>query len=87
MDIIVKSTLETLRKSIVLLDSLDDIQLANATIGPYYSSIGSHLRHILDFYHCIFKSNMATTIDLTARPRNTEVETNCKKETNKLKSD
>lgn len=76
MDLIVKSTLKTLEKSRVLLSNLTDDQLSNATVSPYYSSIGSHLRHILDFYDCVLNNN-DKTVDLTARKRDIEAETIC----------
>jgi len=51
--------------------------LCNATVSPYYSSIGTHIRHILDFYDCIFNTNPVDKIDLTARSRNKDVECDC----------
>ncbi|WP_299555727.1 hypothetical protein [Seonamhaeicola sp.] len=77
MDIIIESTLKTLRKSRYLLEQLSDEALCNASISPYYSSIGSHIRHILDFYDCIFNINSDNVVDLTARSRNREVESKC----------
>ncbi|WP_318544244.1 hypothetical protein [Marixanthotalea marina] len=46
---------------------------------PYYSSIGSHIRHILDFYDCILAIDSNKQIDFTARSRNKEVENCCDK--------
>ncbi|WP_445733429.1 hypothetical protein [Mariniflexile sp.] len=46
-------------------------------MSPYYSSIGSHIRHILDFYDCIFGTSLDNGIDLTARSRNKKVESEC----------
>lgn len=77
MNIIIQSTLKTLEKSKYLLNNLTDDVLCNATVSPYYSSIGSHIRHILDFYDCVFNLNSEGEIDLTARSRNKEVETEC----------
>ncbi len=77
MNIIIQSTLKTLEKSKYLLDRLTDENFCNSTVPPYYSSIGSHIRHILDFYECIFNLNSNKKIDFTARSRNIEVETNC----------
>ena len=54
MNIIVQSTIKTLQKSQTLLDNLSNTQLCDASIPPYHSSIGTHIRHILDFYDCIF---------------------------------
>lgn len=77
MNIIIQSTLKTLQKSKFLLDNLQDETLCNATLAPYYSSIGTHIRHILDFYDCIFSLDSERIIDLTARSRNREVESKC----------
>jgi len=41
MNVIVQSTLKTLQKSQVLLDNLSNPELCNATVSPYYSSIGA----------------------------------------------
>ncbi|MCF7561724.1 DinB family protein [Sabulilitoribacter multivorans] len=77
MNIIIKSTIETLQKSRNLLSSLSDEEFCNHSIPPYHSSIGSHLRHILDFYDCIFNRDLNNQIDLTARSRSKEVESSC----------
>ncbi|WOD43801.1 hypothetical protein [Hwangdonia lutea] len=77
MDIIIESTLKTLQKSKKLLDNLQDDTLCNASLAPYYSSIGTHIRHILDFYDCIFNLDSDNIIDLTARRRSKEVECKC----------
>lgn len=77
MNIIIESSLKTLNKTKSLLDNLDDALLCDASISPYCSSIGSHIRHILDFYECVFNINSENQIDLTARSRNREVESKC----------
>jgi len=77
MNMIIQSTLETLQKSRSLLSFLTNEELSNTTVAPYYSSIGSHIRHILDFYDCALSVNSENKIDLTLRKRNNEVETQC----------
>ncbi|MDN3666823.1 DinB family protein [Algibacter miyuki] len=77
MNTIIEPSLKTLRKAQVLLEKLSDDDLCNASISPYYSSIGTHLRHIFDFYDCIFNRHTDNKIDLTARRRNTAAETAC----------
>ncbi|WP_142783181.1 hypothetical protein [Changchengzhania lutea] len=77
MNIIIESTLKTLRKSQLLLDALSDETLCNTSVSPYYSSIGTHIRHILDFYDCILNERENGSIDLTVRSRNKDVETKC----------
>ena len=76
MNLVVRSTIHTLKKSRILLEKLSDEELADTSVSPYYSSIGSHVRHILDFYDCVF-SESESQIDLTARTRNLEVEQYC----------
>lgn len=77
MNLVTQSSLKTLQKSQVLLENLTNVQLTNATVSPYYSSVGSHIRHILGFYDCIFNLNDDDKIDLTARSRNKDVECDC----------
>ncbi|WP_100612405.1 hypothetical protein [Confluentibacter lentus] len=77
MNIIIQSTLKTLQKSQYILANLSNEQLSNTSVSPYYSSIGSHIRHILDFYDCILNKDLKNRIDLTARTRNKAVENCC----------
>lgn len=77
MNLIVESSLKTLQKSQVLLNNLSNAQLCDASVSPYYSSIGCHIRHILDFYDCIFNKDENNRVDLTARSRNKSVEQDC----------
>lgn len=77
MNIIIESTIKTLQKSKILLNNLNDTQLCDDSVSPYYSSIGTHIRHILDFYNCIFSISPENKVDLTARNRNAKVESDC----------
>ncbi|MEJ2112388.1 MAG: hypothetical protein P8X62_01320 [Flavobacteriaceae bacterium] len=77
MNNIIQSNLKNLQKSKRILSSLSNDVLCNTSIPPYHSSIGSHIRHILDFYDCILKMDSNKQIDLTARSRNKMVESNC----------
>ena len=75
MNILIASNLKTLEQLSLILSELDDSSLANQTIKPYGSSIGSHIRHILDFYNCILSFDEG--IDFTTRERDPNVETSC----------
>ena len=77
MDTIIKSTLKTLNKTNHIISLLNDELLCNSSIPPYMSSIGSHIRHILDFYDCIINRTSESHVDLTLRKRNVLVETKC----------
>ncbi|MBU2951665.1 hypothetical protein KO493_13240 [Tamlana agarivorans] len=76
MDVITKSVLKTLENVEVVLKNLTNENYSNASVGPYYSSVGSHIRHILDYYMCILYKNDAGVVDLTARRRQVAVEEN-----------
>lgn len=84
MNSILQANLNTLHKASFLLTNLSDEILRDDSISPYYSSVGSHIRHVLDFYDCILKSD--EYYDLTSRCRNIEVETNCKSALSYLES-
>jgi hypothetical protein len=77
MNDIIQSTLITLNKTHRILAILNDELLSDSSIPPYKSSIGSHIRHILDFYYCILGDNSKSEIDLTIRKRDFLVETKC----------
>lgn len=77
MNVIIQSNFKTLTKSKNLLNYLTDSQLSNVSVSPYYSSIGTHIRHILDFYACIFNLSSENKIDLTARDRDGQAESKC----------
>ena len=65
-----------LSNAISLIDAIDDDIYTNTTVGPYYSSIGSHVRHLLDFFDCIINGLETNNIDLTARKRDEVISTN-----------
>ena len=46
---------QNLNRGINLLNSINDQEYANNSTAPYYSSIGIHMRHILDVFNCIFQ--------------------------------
>ena len=71
----IPAIIQNLNRGVNLLNSINDEQYANNSTAPYYSSIGIHMRHILDVFDCIFKGIEAKKIDLTARERNELAET------------
>jgi len=64
-----------LQRGIKLLNAIDDKQYGDNTIAPYHSSIGIHMRHILDVFDCIFSGLESRKVDLSARKRNELAET------------
>lgn len=61
---------KNLHRGIQLLNCISDDEYSNATIAPYYSSIGVHMRHILDVFDCVFDGLESGNINLINRKRN-----------------
>ena len=59
-----------LGRGIQLLKCISDDEYSNTTIAPYYSSIGGHMRHILDVFDCVFEGLDSNEINLINRKRN-----------------
>ncbi len=63
-----------LQRGVKLLNALDDKVYSDKSVVPYYSSIGGHIRHILDIFDCAFEGVDTGKIDLTERKRNSLAE-------------
>jgi len=63
-----------LHRGIKLLNAIDESQYTDISVAPYYSSIGSHMRHILDVFDCVFSGLESKNVDLSARKRNELIE-------------
>lgn len=61
---------KNLERGIHLLNAISDEQYSNTSIAPYYSSIGGHMRHILDVFSCIFNGLETKKVDFSDRERN-----------------
>ena len=71
----IPAIIQNLNRGISLLKSINDQEYTDASTAPYYSSIGIHMRHILDVFNCIFEGIESGEIDLSARQRNELAET------------
>ena len=67
--LIISSINHNLSSAITLLKSIDSHTYCNTSVEPYCSSIGDHIRHMLDFFDCIIDGLDSNNIDLTARKR------------------
>ena len=61
---------QNLQRGIQLLRNISDEQYSNKTVAPYNSSIGNHMRHVLDVFSCIFKGLENGLVDFSVRERN-----------------
>ena len=77
MNIVIESSIHTLKKSERILASLTNVQLSDQSVSPYYSCVGSHIRHILDFYDCILEGIESKQINLINRKRDELMHCNC----------
>ncbi|MCF6351303.1 MAG: DinB family protein [Flavobacteriaceae bacterium] len=71
----IQAIIKNLYRGVSLLNSINDNQYSDISVAPYFSSIGSHMRHILDVFDCIFDGLEFGKVDLTARKRNELAET------------
>ncbi|WP_196891631.1 DinB family protein [Aureivirga marina] len=71
----IKAIEKNLDRGIKLLESITDEQYSDKSVAPYYSSIGGHMRHILDVFDCIFDGLPEERVNLVARKRNPLAET------------
>ncbi len=73
---VIQAINNNLQQLALLINVLDTKTYLDVSVGPYYSSIGSHSRHILDFFNCIIDGLDENKIDLTSRKREEIISTN-----------
>ena len=65
---------KNLKRGIQLLSYVSDKEYRNTTIAPYYSSIGGHMRHVLDVFDCVFEGVNSGSVNLINRERDQLIE-------------
>ena len=65
---------ETLRRTLLLVEGLTDEQYAHVETRLGSASIGAHVRHVLDHYRLFLDGLAEGEVDYDARERDTEVE-------------
>lgn len=74
----INDIIANLQKGVVLLESISNNEYSNDSLPPYYSSIGCHIRHVLDVFQCVLIGYEYGKVDFTKRQRNLSVEENRK---------
>jgi hypothetical protein len=74
--IVQQTTVSTLHQLIDLLGQLDPGTYAQPLALLSGSSLGGHVRHITEFYLCLFQGLQNSQVDYDARQRNLLLETN-----------
>ena len=63
-----------LRQALSLLGKMDDLTFASCPKGLAPHRVGSHLRHVLEFYKCFLDGIESSRIDYDARRRDENIE-------------
>ena len=71
----IPAIIQNLNRGVNLLNTIDDVRYRDNSTAPYYSSIGVHMRHVLDVFDCILRGLESGMIDLSDRKRNEMAET------------
>jgi uncharacterized damage-inducible protein DinB len=70
----IQAIIKNLERGEALLQNISTEQYSDKSVAPYFSSIGAHMRHILDIFDCIFDGLATKEVNLAARKRNELVE-------------
>ena len=70
----INDIVKNLEKGKNLLEILSNDVYTNKSVAPYYSSIGNHIRHILDVFNCIHEGIHLKNINFSIRERNHLIE-------------
>lgn len=70
-----QSSEEILQQLIQLLDKMEEGQYESPVNALSQGSIGTHVRHIIEFYECLLKGHVSGLIDYDSRLRNYLLET------------
>jgi len=62
-----------------ILSQISDAQLSRKLPVLNNSTIGMHIRHILEFYSCLIEARTSKIVDYDARKRDIELETRARK--------
>lgn len=73
-----------LKDLIHLLDRIDDNEYSQPMESVFYSTVGKHTRHIIEFYHIFYKGYKKGSLSYDKRKRQPEIETNKLLAINKL---
>lgn len=71
---LIAANIDSLRRALRLLEQLDDRLYTASPQGFAPHRVGSHLRHILEFYECLLDGIESGQVDYDARKRDASVE-------------
>jgi len=74
LDVLIQTNVTLLDQALSLVARIDDRAYSESPAGFAPHRVGAHLRHVLDFYACLFDGVMSGRIDYGARRRDRAVE-------------
>ena len=72
---LISTNVAWLKQALSLVQQLDDVTFRSSPQGLAPHRVGSHLRHVLEFYECFLDGLRSLTVDYDARQRSHSVET------------
>lgn len=91
------TNIEIINQLIDLLNDIDSVVYRDSLRPLHYSTVGQHVRHIVEFYQCLLKGRIDELVNYDARERNIQIEVDkdftielledVKKQLNNLKTD
>jgi hypothetical protein len=73
---LISTNIDWLKQALSLVHQVDDVHYRLAPQGLSPHRVGSHLRHVLDFYDCFLDGLVSSHVDYDARQRDENVESN-----------
>lgn len=83
---LINTNIDWLRQALSLVQRLDDDSFVSSPRGLAPHRVGSHLRHVLEFYECFLDGVESAHIDYDARKRDESVETNRRHAAERIRS-
>jgi hypothetical protein len=83
---LVQVNISWLRQALALLDQMDDETFSASPSGLAPHRVGSHLRHVLEFYQCFLDGLETSRIDYDARKRDESIERRRQSATTSIRS-
>lgn len=73
-EILVRDSIAFLHQGLALIEGIEDADYRRPPPLPQASSVGAHLRHVLDHYQCLLRGIPGGVVDYDLRERDAQVE-------------
>jgi hypothetical protein len=83
---LISANVAWLKQALSLVQQLDDVMFSSSPPGLAPHRVGSHLRHVLEFYQCFLDGLATSRIDYDARKRDESIERQRQSATTSIRS-